>query len=143
MLITKQGKGTFVSKKKEIPLFDRNNERLDQLIDRLFIEAFELGYNLEELIEYMQRRCGHQANDLFRYYIFYRRESSICLLTKNTWPTSYHIFFYCFQFKIGVDPVGFAIFIIITGIACLIGLYLKSTWIIPVGIIVAALVSAV
>ncbi|HHV35776.1 MAG TPA: GntR family transcriptional regulator [Syntrophomonadaceae bacterium] len=58
VLITKQGKGTFVSKKKEIPLFDRNNERLDQLIDRLFIEAFELGYNLEELIEYMQRRCG-------------------------------------------------------------------------------------
>ncbi len=58
VLITKQGKGTFVSKRKEIPLFDRNNERLDQLIDRLFIEAFELGYNLEELIEYMQRRCG-------------------------------------------------------------------------------------
>ncbi len=44
--------------------------------------------------------------------------------------------------KLGVDPVGFAIFIIITGIACLIGLYLKSTWIIPVGIIVAALVSS-
>jgi regulator of protease activity HflC (stomatin/prohibitin superfamily) len=44
--------------------------------------------------------------------------------------------------KIGVDPVMFAIFIIITVIACSIGLYWRITWVIPVGILLAAVLSS-
>lgn len=43
---------------------------------------------------------------------------------------------------LGVDPVAFAIFLIIIGITCAIGLFWDLTWIIPVGIVVAALVSS-
>jgi GntR family transcriptional regulator len=57
VLLAKQGRGTFVIEKKSGPLFERNNERLDQLIDNLFIEAFELGYDLDQLLKYIQRRC--------------------------------------------------------------------------------------
>ncbi len=58
VLATKQGKGTFVSKQNGTLLNKRDNKRLDQLIDKLFIEAFELGYSPEELLDYIQRRCG-------------------------------------------------------------------------------------
>jgi GntR family transcriptional regulator len=57
VLSAKQGRGTFVIEKKNSHLFKRNNERLDQLIDDLFIEAFELGYDLDQLLEYIQGRC--------------------------------------------------------------------------------------
>ncbi len=57
VLATKQGKGTFVSKQNGTLLNKRDNKRLDQLIDKLFIEAFELGYSPEELLDYIQRRC--------------------------------------------------------------------------------------
>lgn len=57
VLSAKQGRGTFVIEKKSSPLFERNNKRLDQLIDNLFIEAFELGYDLDQLLKYIQRRC--------------------------------------------------------------------------------------
>jgi uncharacterized membrane protein YqiK len=43
---------------------------------------------------------------------------------------------------LGVDPVGFSIFLIIICIASAIGLLWNLTWIIPVGIVVAALVSS-
>lgn len=57
VLSTRQGKGTFASKKNGMQSNGRDNERLDQLIDKLFIEAFELGFSPEELLEYIQRRC--------------------------------------------------------------------------------------
>ena len=56
MLSTRQGKGTFVSEKNVMKTNGRNKERLDQLVDKLFIEAFELGFSPEELLEYIQRR---------------------------------------------------------------------------------------
>jgi len=56
VLSTRQGKGTFVSEKKMVKTNGRNKERLDQLVDKLFIEAFELGFSPEELLEYIQRR---------------------------------------------------------------------------------------
>ncbi len=56
VLSTRQGKGTFVSEKKMMKTNGRNKERLDQLVDKLFIEAFELGFSPEELLEYIQRR---------------------------------------------------------------------------------------
>lgn len=43
--------------------------------------------------------------------------------------------------KLGIDPVVFAIFIIITAIACSIGLYWRIIWVIPVGIVLAFLAS--
>ncbi len=57
ILATKQGKGTFVRKQNGTLLNKRDNKRLDQLIDKLFIEAFELGYSPEELLDYIQHRC--------------------------------------------------------------------------------------
>ncbi|NLN22275.1 MAG: GntR family transcriptional regulator [Syntrophomonadaceae bacterium] len=56
VLSTRQGKGTFVSEKNVMKTNGRNKERLDQLVDKLFIEAFELGFSPEELLEYIQRR---------------------------------------------------------------------------------------
>lgn len=62
VLSTRQGKGTFVSEKEILPP-DRGNERLDQLIDKLFIEAFELGYRPEELLECIQHRLTNKKRD--------------------------------------------------------------------------------
>lgn len=63
ILATKQGKGTFVNIQNVIQTNERDSKRLDQLIDNLFIEAFELGYSPKELLEYIQRRCRLSKND--------------------------------------------------------------------------------
>lgn len=55
ILATKRGKGTFVSVQEKIPSV-HEHDRLDHLIDELFIEAFKVGYNPDELLEYIQHK---------------------------------------------------------------------------------------
>lgn len=43
--------------------------------------------------------------------------------------------------KIGVDPIAFAVFMILTAVSCSIGLYWRIIWVNPVGIVLAFLAS--
>lgn len=55
ILATKQGKGTFVNIQGNM-LPEHEHDRLDHLIDELFIEAFKVGYRPDDLLEHIQRR---------------------------------------------------------------------------------------
>lgn len=54
LLATRQGRGTFVNNNPSPPT-DRGEKRLEELVNRLLVEAMQLGYTPEEVVNYLRR----------------------------------------------------------------------------------------
>ncbi|MDI3280235.1 MAG: GntR family transcriptional regulator [Bacillota bacterium] len=54
LLATRQGRGTFVNNNPPPPA-DGGEQRLGELVNRLLVEAMQLGYTPEEVVNYLLR----------------------------------------------------------------------------------------
>lgn len=63
-LLSQQGRGTFVANKVEDLDNDKvKHERLEQLVEKVLMEAYKLGYTSQDVLRYLERKLEREEKD--------------------------------------------------------------------------------